>query len=332
MPDSLTQKDVDALIKGGTPSPSSAKREIVPYNFAHPPRVSRDRRTGLEAIYSRFGLSLQALLSSRLRTAVDVDVAGIEQTMFAEYLYSLVSPCAAYVFTTGDALGGQGVLDLGTEVAYHLVDRLFGGPGESDVPKRPLTSLERTVLKSIADRIVGFIREAWQEELPLSPEVVSFESNPDSLNVLNREANVLVAHLVMRSMGFTGLITICLPMTTIEPFLQEPAAHAPMRHARSETSRDRGAIQSVLQHAQLLVTARLPAIKLSTRSIVELTPGQVLMCGHPVDAPIEVQVNGRVRFRGTLGQSRRRLGVRITQDNTLPVSDRPAFIREGRLS
>ena len=287
MPDSLTQKDVDALIKGGTPSPSSAKREIVPYNFAHPAArlgatAGPDSRRSTRAS----GLAPGAA-PSRLRTAVDVDVAGIEQTMFAEYLYSLVSPCAAYVFTTGDALGGQGVLDPAPEVASSPWSiGWFGGPGESDVPK-PTAHLARAdgAQEHRRPHRRVAIREAWQEELPLSPEVVSFESNPDSLNVLNREANVLVAHLVMRSMVSTGLITICLPMTTIEPFLQEPAAHAPMRHARSETPRDRGAIQSVLQHAQLLVTARLPAIEAQHPLDRRADARQVLMCGHPVDAP-----------------------------------------------
>jgi hypothetical protein len=89
----------------------------------------------------------------------------------------------------------------------------------------------------LTDDVLALLKDAWQEELPLAPEVVDFESNPDSLHALNREENVLVSHLEMRSMGFTGLITICLPMTTIEPFLQEPTAYGPMRHGRSALPR-----------------------------------------------------------------------------------------------
>src|SRR5437870_10928736 len=98
MAETLTQKDIDALLSGGAPaSPDSApEREVLPYSFARPPRVSKDRRATLDAIHARFALALQALLSSRLRTPIDVVVESVEQVTFAELVAALSSPCAAF--------------------------------------------------------------------------------------------------------------------------------------------------------------------------------------------------------------------------------------------
>ena len=129
--ESLTQREIDAILQKSTPVPLAPvlTDDIVPYNFSRPPRVSKDRRATLESIHAHFALSMQALLSSMLRTPLDVLVGSVEQAMFSEFILSLGTPCASFVFALGDRMGGEGAIDLSTDFAFHLVDRLFGGPG-----------------------------------------------------------------------------------------------------------------------------------------------------------------------------------------------------------
>jgi flagellar motor switch protein FliM len=71
--DALTQKDIDQLLKSGPGAAGRSRQpaaEVVSYNFLRPPRIAKDRRVQLESIYARFALSLQSMLSSRLRTPV----------------------------------------------------------------------------------------------------------------------------------------------------------------------------------------------------------------------------------------------------------------------
>src|SRR5690349_24043167 len=140
---SLTQREIDAILLRTTPMPlaSMSQEDVQSYNFSRPPRVSRDRRGTLESIYARFALSVQALLSSLLRTPMDVVFNGVEQAMFSEYVLSLGTPCASFTFEVGPRVGGEGALDLSTEFAFHLVDRLFGGTGDTPSLARPLTPL-----------------------------------------------------------------------------------------------------------------------------------------------------------------------------------------------
>ena len=86
--DSLTQREIDAILQKTTAVPlaPAVSDDVVPYNFSRPPRVSKDRRANLESIYTRFALSLQALLASLLRAPLDVVVGSVEQAMFSEYI------------------------------------------------------------------------------------------------------------------------------------------------------------------------------------------------------------------------------------------------------
>lgn len=332
--DSLTQREIDAILQKTTPVPLApvVSEDVAPYNFSRPPRVSKDRRANLESIYTRFALSLQALLASLLRTPLDVVVGSVEQAMFSEYILSLGTPCASFVFDIGDRMGTQGTIDLSTDFAFHLVDRLFGGPGDPQSMQRPLTLLEQAVVRNVTERALGLLRESWAENIAMVPAVVSFESNPEMLQITSREDNVLVTNLEIRSATFNGFIALCLPMAALESFLQEKGlARQHVRHSEADAAASRALLQSNLQHAHLGVVARFPMMWLTGRQVRELVPGRILHTGLGAEEPIEIHVNERLRFLGALGQVRSQLGLRLTERVTRPAAERPVQSRQGRV-
>lgn len=332
--DSLTQREIDAILQKTTPVPLApvVSDDVAPYNFSRPPRVSKDRRASLESIYTRFALSLQGLLASLLRQPLDIVVGSVEQAMFSEYILSLGTPCASFVFDTGDRMGTQGTMDLSTDFAFHLVDRLFGGPGDPQALQRPLTLLEQGVVRNVADRALGLLREAWAEHVAMTPQIASFESNPEMLQITSREDNVLVTNLEIRSSTFNGFMALCLPMAALESFLQEKGAARPqVRQSEADVASGRALMQGNLQHAHLEVVARFPQLWLTGRQLGELVSGQVLHTGIAAGEPVEIHVNRRLRFQGTLGQVRRQLGLRITERITKPAAERPVQSRQGRV-
>jgi flagellar motor switch protein FliM len=314
MADLYSQKDVDSLLQGAAPvAAPEAPVEVIPYNFLRPPRIAKDRQALLNGIYQRIAVSLQALFSSRLRSQADVALASVEQATFAEFIFSLATPCAAFIYQLGDKVGGQGVLDLGTDFSYYLLDRLFGGPGEAQEIKRPLTLLERSVVRGVADKIWDLVQEAWVDHLGFLPSYGGFESSPDALQVANREDNVLVSNIEVRSGPFSGLITMCIPLLSLESFLQEkPTRHFhSVRVAPTERETARRTIEEALRASHLEVRARFPLFHLLARDVGRLEVGQVIHTGHPSDVPVELHVRGLRRFVGTLGQSRGHVGLRI---------------------
>ncbi len=315
MLDGLSQKDIDSLLKGAMPAApvTTAAPEVLPYNFLRPPRISRDRRATLEGIYSRFAVAIQPFLASRLRQPTDVIAASVEQATFGEFIMSLGNPCAAFVFDLGHG-HAQGVLDLSVDFSYYLVDRMFGGPGEIRPMARALTQLERLTVKGVADRALALLNDVWRDFLPFQFQQTGFESAPEALQVANKEDNVLVANLDVRTGTFNGVLTVCLPLDALEAFLQEkPAAvRQAARVTPEEQVEARRHISAALQVSSLTVRACFPPLTLRARDLAALRVGDVIHTGFPVDTPIEVHVNGRRRFQGVPGQVRRTIGVRLT--------------------
>jgi flagellar motor switch protein FliM len=309
----FSQSDIDALLAGAPDAQSgeaATKRSVVDlagiqlYDFRRPNRVSKDRLRALEAMYERLAKSLEGWLIGRLRGGVEANVQSIEQVSFGEFVLSLPSPCASFVFDVSDSGGQQGVIDLDLGFAFYVVDRLFGGTGEPVALNRALTNIERKVVRMVAERICALLVETWHDHVPLQLTLSGFDSVPEMLQAANREDPVLVANLAVRTGAQTGRIAISLPFVALEKFfssqgnrrIKNPVVSAEERAA------SRVLAQELLLETPLQLSARLPEFHLSMREISALKPGAVVATGIRLDAEVEVWIGDEPRLRALPGR------------------------------
>ena len=170
----LSQTDIDQMMRGGVPAEQPAERasaqrsspDVQIYDFQRPHRVSRERLRTLEAMYGRLVKSFEGWLIGRVRGVVDLRLNSVEQISFGEYVLSLPASCNSFLLDIKDragdnAVGEQAVIDIGRELAYFLVDRLFGGGSETTILDRALTPIERLAVRVVAERIMALVQEVW---------------------------------------------------------------------------------------------------------------------------------------------------------------------------
>src|SRR5258706_1323985 len=282
MTETLRQQDTDSRLGRPPAEPTTRAPEVVAYNFARPPRLTRNRRTVLESILERYAASLQLALSSRLRTPVEVSLHSVEQATFSELMLSLGVPCACFTFPLGPGVAGAGVLDLGSELSFGLIERLFGGTVGAAPPARGLTPLEQKVVRGFAERAIALLGPAWAGTVPIAPGEAAFHSNPDLVDVLDRDESVLVAGFSVGLGTLRQLVTVALPLAVLRGFLDEPqrsrAGASPERMAVRRTG-----IEQRMRGVKLVVAARLPRLSLTARQIAAPAPWQVL---ETRDSPI----------------------------------------------
>src|SRR5690606_3816665 len=102
--DRLSQNEIDLLFNappaaGAVAAVEEPQRErLQTYDFRQPRRISKERLRTLEAIYGLLAKSLEHWLTGRMREAVELELQGIEQLTFGEFVLSLPTPCASYIF------------------------------------------------------------------------------------------------------------------------------------------------------------------------------------------------------------------------------------------
>jgi flagellar motor switch protein FliM len=315
-----TQREIDALL--GKSTAENGKTEPRPWTLSRSLPPSKAQRLRLEGLHVRFARSLEVHFATVLQQPVVVAFAGVERVPAGELIASLDTPIAGFAVRLTGAEGTDGLFDLGADLALTLVERLLGGPGSGVVSRRALTSFEQALLRGVAERALTLLGESWSTVEPTRLECGAFCSDP-ALTGFDASESLLAAHFEIVIGSEHRDAVVALPIAMLGARVQELAA-AP--------TADAGAwLTQQLRRANADVRVRFPEMRLTPRSLEALTAGQVLDTRHPSDAGFEIRVNGRLRFRGQIGQVRRHLGVRISEVANPAESDCVARPLEGRV-
>ncbi|MEO8945569.1 MAG: hypothetical protein ABI338_03650, partial [Gemmatimonadaceae bacterium] len=172
----LSQSEIDRLLGGASNLPFAGPTEESPvqmYDFRRPHRVSKERLRTLEAIYERMVKSLESWVIGRVRGQIEMRLQGVEQFSFGEFTLSLPTPCASFICDINDSGGQLGVVDIGEEFAFYLVDRLFGGSGQQIAVSRALTRVERMALRGLVEKVNSLLADVWSDYITMSLEISS---------------------------------------------------------------------------------------------------------------------------------------------------------------
>ena len=105
----------------------------------------------------------RGLTSARLRTRVDLSIVSIERLSFGEFVNALASPSVISVYSI-QPRDGFLILQMNTEMAFILYDRLCGGPGRAPDRPREMTDIELAVLnRQILTDLIRTLEASWQE-------------------------------------------------------------------------------------------------------------------------------------------------------------------------
>jgi flagellar motor switch protein FliM len=238
----------------------------------------------------------------------------VEQYSFGEFTLSLPTPCASFICDIADSGGQRGIVDIGQDFAFFLVDRLFGGSGHPYNKDRPLTRVERMALRGIIERATSLLQEIWSDHIPLALDISSFESFPDILlQTANRDDPVLVANIEVTAGDVNALMLVCLPFTVLDKFFTNSVQRQAGYQTGSEQERalNRTMAEYSLRATRVNVSARLPGFEMSMRDIASMAEGGVLSTALAHDSPIRIRVGNQERFVGTAGRVGHKLAVRL---------------------
>ncbi|WP_428389503.1 flagellar motor switch protein FliM [Mucisphaera sp.] len=341
MTDMLDQNEIDSLlaaVEGGDveteeerpEAPVFSRRyggmtteplEIREYDFKRPERVSKDQMRALETLHDVFSRGFGASLSGFLRTIVEVKVSDIEQMTFSEFTHSLPNP-TCFNLLSCKPLEGSICLDLSPLIIYPIIDRLLGGSNaDLFIPQRPLTAIELRLVNKIISRGMDAMREAWANIIDLTFKLEESESNPALVQIVPPNEVVVVVGFEMKMGGRAGTMSLCIPYNVIEPVIEKLSNQTWEAYKKSVRNVEvRQKVATHLEVARVPVRVLLAETKLSLSDLKHLQPGDIVLSEKPASAPLAMEIGGRRKFIGHLGQYRGNRAFKVTR--TITPKDR----------
>jgi flagellar motor switch protein FliM len=316
--DVLDQSEVDALLAAvDTGDVSSQQQSQAPqqvYDFKRPERVSKDQMRALEALHEGFGRNFGAALSGYLRTIIEVNVANIEQLTYSEFIHSLPNP-TCFNLLKPEQLDGQLCLEISPLIIYPVIDRLLGGSNaDLFIPQRPLTQIEQRLVQRITDRATHHLSEAWSNLTPVTFTVQDFESNPQLVQIVPPNETVVVVGFELKMGNRAGTMSLCIPYNVIEPIMGMLAAQNWFSYQR-KGGQDDGLRKLTRNVTNAAVDMRcfLARTSMKMSDLLSLSVGDIITTDKPISGEAFLQIEGKRKFTGQIGQFRGKRAVRVTK-------------------
>jgi flagellar motor switch protein FliM len=274
----------------------------------------------LQIVNETFARQWTTLLSTSLRAVSQVTVRKVEQQTYDEYVRDIPNPSYLAILAL-QPLAGSAILHLPLPVVMAAVDRLVGGPGSAKQPRRAVTEIEASLLRSLMGRILRELAYGFESLVQLEPQLIHQESNPQFAQIASASDMVVVVEFDVRMASTGGVASLCIPVSALQPVLDELTTNAAEAGRQSiDPIGLRLSLEERLNDAPLPVSVRFTQVTLTASEIVALTPGDLVSLHHHVDAPLDVAVSGVSRFQGRAGRRGKRLAC-LVLDTDSRISD-----------
>jgi flagellar motor switch protein FliM len=320
MTEILSQDEIDALLTAisagevDTTDYSAAKeqRKVKIYDFRRPDKFSKDQIRTLQMMHETFARLTTTALSAQLRALVSVHVASVDQLTYEEFVRSIPNPTTLAVINM-DPLKGSAVLEIDPSITFTIIDKLFGGSGDSARITRELTDIELSVMEGIIVRILGNLREAWSNVIDLRPRLGNIETNPQFAQIVPPNDMVVLVTLETKVGDVEGMTNLCIPYITIEPIISKLSAQYWYSSIRKGvTDENLATIQARLETVELLVVAEIGEVPITVSEILNIAVGDVVkLPDTKIDSDMVLKIGGRRKYKCRPGLIGNRVAVQI---------------------
>jgi flagellar motor switch protein FliM len=236
----------------------------------------------------------------------------VEQLSFMEFSQCLPSP-GCLVSLAMKPYEGNAVLEINNTLVFPILEMLLGGSGKfASKMNREITEIEQSILDGLYRIILHDLHSAWQAVATLDFTIESHETEPQLLQILAPNEAVVAVSLEVRIGDNSGMMNLGVPSIVIKMLRQKFDQQWSVRKTESTTA-ERDRILRLIRPAAMLVDARLQGPTLAFSDVMEIEAGDILTFDYPVDKPVDLLVNSRLKYHGHVATDGRKRAFRVEE-------------------
>ena len=315
MSESAVEEGIATHTGDGAAPESASSPAVSVFDARRQDRIPKSHLRNIQMLYENFSRSATSSLSAYLRNYISLHLAAVEQLSYREFLDGLPS-CTSMACFGIQPYTGNVIVETSPSLTFPILEILLGGSGKPAEPAgRKLTEIEQSLLEGLFRIIAHDLSEAWKHTAHIDFALVSVGAEAQFLQAMSPAEAVLAAKIEARMGEATGAIHIVLPSMAVSAILQN------IDRERSISKTDvppehEARVLHLIQNSRVTLEARLPAQQIRVRDLMSLETGDVLTLDLPIDAPLELALNGQPQFLGTIVAVESKRAVRLRSTST----------------
>lgn len=321
MAEVLSQQEIDALLNNVDSgedkiedAASSFEKEVVPFDFRLPNRISKNQLRTIHNINENFAEMFSSYLMSKLQSIVTCNVTSVDQIYYSEYVLSVSNPACLFTFDINHT-DIKGILEFSSEFALTLVDRLLGGNGKGSKGSQGITPIEQKVLEVVIYKILEDLGKAWQIIGDYEFKIDKFEPDIDFVQITSQSESVLLVTFEVHIGEETYMMNLCFATYAFDTILskltsQNLSSIRPIKYAGTTAQ---NILTSHLKKTELSLEVEFGQSQISFSQLLKLKPGDVVTLDKRIGDEIKVSVEKKHIFNGVSGVVNSHKAVKITR-------------------
>lgn len=316
----LSQDEVDSLLGGinegdvqtETDTPEK-EQDVKIYDFTRPAGPIHQRMPALGIINERLVGLLRTDLQTASRSVIDVNLTSTESFKFKEFCRSIPVPTSLNIFSM-EPLRGLALLVLEGPLVFSFVDSLFGGKGVSHVKLegRGFTKIEVKIVEKIVKIILKDMQQAWADAYKIKTELVRSEMDPQFAGIVTSEDMVVTFKYEVQLENGSGLITICIPYSMIEPIKKN--LENKVRGEKVEVDHTwKKYIEHRLLETDVEVSCIMGIAKINGGALINMKVDDVILLDQKMKDLAVINVEGIPKYWGRPGECGNKKAVKIIE-------------------
>jgi len=319
----VTQEQIDSILEVISPvlkknrnldSPTFQNRAVSTYDFRHRNRLKRETRKIIERIHDGFAREFAIYLNTKLQTNIKVLLTSVYQFTVEEFQEVLQNPTCLYVMQLSPQQRST-VFEIRQNLAFYIVDRILGGPGNTNHSARELTKIEQNILSRLVEDILSDFLSAWEKTATFDIKLQSYFSSGNYLQFVRRGDSVVSVAFEINiddKVHLKNMFNITYPYFLIEELIPNISLEIEEVKIHS-TDSERLLIEKNIESIATPVVVKLGQSVLSIEEIMNLQLGDVVMLNKRVDDDLELSIGKGANFLGRSGMVRDQLAFKVTQ-------------------
>ncbi len=267
------------------------------FDFRRPDRIAKSQIRAIHLLHENFVRSAVSSLSAYLRTYLSMNLVSVEQLSYAQFLERLpTTTCMACVGLK--PYEGSALLEINPTLVFPILEILLGGSGKlAPGIQREVTEIEQSLMDGLFRIVLNDLSEAWKSVTPINFAIQSVSTEPQFLQLMAPNEAILAIAVEIRIGDSIGCMNMAMPSLMIKTLRHKFDRQHSTRKAEA-TPEQQARVLDLIRPARAEVDARLLDQNIRARDLVSLQAGDVLTFDIPIEAPVELVLNGSRLFNG----------------------------------
>jgi len=323
MAEVMSQSQIDELLNNLSSGDinikeiESQENKIKEYDFKSPKKVTKETIKLLKSIYENYCRILSSFMTSKLGLMCDITVQGIEESIFFEYSNALdeytMMGLVDIKYPDGTPSENQMIMEISKSLSFMMMERLLGGDGEEPKKLRDYTDIELRILSNLMKQMVNHMGKAWESTIDISTEMTKYETNPRFISNINYNNTIVMITLEANVNGTIGKINICIPFEIIGDIYKKSNIFKKSNKKKNNSESQKEDIIDTLKVSNLNITGILGKTELTLKDILNIQVGDVISLDREFNSDIDINVDGKLWFKGKFGIKKNRNVVKINK-------------------